>query len=130
VAQRQDRDLHAEADLRRQRLGMHCHQSLWKEGSPLFYDELGYAGLSDTGPLLHRRPAQARAVAAGLHQPDGQLLPPARAGFEAPVNLVYSQRNRSACIRIPITGSNPKAKRIEFRVPDPSSNPTSRSPRC
>jgi glutamine synthetase len=44
-------------------------------------------------------------------------------GFEAPVNLVYSQRNRSACIRIPITGSNPKAKRIEFRVPDPSSNP-------
>ena len=44
-------------------------------------------------------------------------------GFEAPVNLVYSQRNRSACIRIPITGANPKAKRIEFRVPDPSSNP-------
>jgi glutamine synthetase len=44
-------------------------------------------------------------------------------GFEAPVNLVYSQRNRSACIRIPVTGSSPKAKRIEFRVPDPSSNP-------
>ncbi|HQR80943.1 MAG TPA: type I glutamate--ammonia ligase, partial [Actinomycetota bacterium] len=44
-------------------------------------------------------------------------------GYEAPVNLVYSQRNRSACIRIPITGNNPKAKRIEFRVPDPSSNP-------
>jgi len=103
--------------------GMHCHQSLWKDGNPLFYDELGYAGLSDTaryyiGGLLKHAPsllAFTNPTVNSYHR----LVP----GFEAPVNLVYSQRNRSACIRIPITGSNPKAKRIEFRVPDPSSNP-------
>jgi len=103
--------------------GMHCHQSLWKDGSPLFYDEVGYAGLSDTarhyiGGLLKHAPsllAFTNPTVNSYHR----LVP----GFEAPVNLVYSQRNRSACIRIPITGSNPKAKRIEFRVPDPSSNP-------
>ncbi len=103
--------------------GMHCHQSLFKEGSPLFYDELGYAGLSDMaryyiGGLLKHAPsllAFTNPTVNSYHR----LVP----GFEAPVNLVYSQRNRSACIRIPITGSNPKAKRIEFRVPDPSSNP-------
>jgi glutamine synthetase len=103
--------------------GMHCHQSLWKEGSPLFYDEIGYAGLSDTaryyiGGLLHHAPsllAFTNPTVNSYHR----LVP----GFEAPVNLVYSQRNRSACIRIPITGSNPKAKRLEFRCPDPSSNP-------
>ena len=103
--------------------GMHCHQSLWKDGAPLFYDELGYAGLSDTarwyiGGLLAHAPsllAFTNPTVNSYHR----LVP----GFEAPVNLVYSQRNRSACIRIPITGSNPKAKRIEFRVPDPSSNP-------
>jgi glutamine synthetase len=103
--------------------GMHCHQSLWKDGSPLFYDELGYAGLSDTarhyiGGLLKHAPsllAFTNPTVNSYHR----LVP----GFEAPVNLVYSQRNRSACIRIPITGANPKAKRIEFRVPDPSSNP-------
>jgi glutamine synthetase len=103
--------------------GMHCHQSLWKEGAPLFYDEIGYAGLSDTaryyiGGLLHHAPsllAFTNPTVNSYHR----LVP----GFEAPVNLVYSQRNRSACIRIPITGSNPKAKRLEFRCPDPSSNP-------
>jgi len=103
--------------------GMHCHQSLWKDGVPLFYDELGYAGLSDVarwyiGGLLAHAPsllAFTNPTVNSYHR----LVP----GFEAPVNLVYSQRNRSACIRIPITGSNPKAKRIEFRVPDPSSNP-------
>jgi len=103
--------------------GMHTHQSLWKDGSPLFYDEIGYAGLSDTaryyiGGLLRHAPsvlAFTNPTVNSYHR----LVP----GFEAPVNLVYSQRNRSACIRIPITGSNPKAKRIEFRVPDPSSNP-------
>ena len=103
--------------------GMHCHQSLWKEGVPLFYDELGYAGLSDTaryyvGGLLRHAPsllAFTNPTVNSYHR----LVP----GFEAPVNLVYSQRNRSACIRVPITGANPKAKRIEFRVPDPSSNP-------
>ena len=103
--------------------GMHCHQSLWKDGSPLFYDELGYAGLSDTaryyiGGLLHHAPsllAFTNPTVNSYHR----LVP----GFEAPVNLVYSAGNRSACIRVPITGTSPKAKRIEFRVPDPSCNP-------
>jgi glutamine synthetase len=103
--------------------GMHCHQSLWKDGAPLFYDELGYAGLSDTarwyiGGLLQHAPSLLAFTNPTMNSYH-RLVP----GFEAPVNLVYSQRNRSACIRIPITGSNPKAKRIEFRVPDPSSNP-------
>jgi glutamine synthetase len=103
--------------------GMHCHQSLWKDGGPLFYDEVGYAGLSDMGRyyiggLLKHAPsllAFTNPTVNSYHR----LVP----GFEAPVNLVYSQRNRSACIRIPITGASPKAKRIEFRVPDPSANP-------
>jgi glutamine synthetase len=103
--------------------GMHSHQSLWKDGAPLFYDELGYAGLSDTarwyiGGLLAHAPAVLAFTNPTMNSYH-RLVP----GFEAPVNLVYSQRNRSACIRIPITGSNAKAKRIEFRVPDPSSNP-------
>ena len=103
--------------------GMHCHQSLWKEGTPLFYDELGYAGLSDTarwylGGLL----AHASSLTAFTNPTVNsyrRLVP----GFEAPVNLVYSQRNRSAAVRIPVTGTSPKAKRLEYRVPDPSSNP-------
>jgi len=103
--------------------GMHCHQSIWGDGTPLFYDETGYAGLSDMarfyiGGLLKHAPsllAFTNPTVNSYHR----LVP----GFEAPVNLVYSQRNRSACIRIPITGSNPKAKRIEFRCPDPSANP-------
>ena len=103
--------------------GMHCHQSLWKDGEPLFYDETGYAGLSDIaryyiGGLLHHAPsllAFTNPTVNSYHR----LVP----GYEAPVNLVYSAGNRSACIRVPITGSNPKAKRIEFRVPDPSANP-------
>jgi len=103
--------------------GMHVHQSLWADGVPLFFDENGYGQLSDMaryyiGGLLHHAPsllAFTNPTANSYHR----LVP----GFEAPVNLVYSARNRSACIRIPITGSNPKAKRIEFRCPDPSSNP-------
>jgi glutamine synthetase len=103
--------------------GMHCHQSLWKGGVPLFYDEKGYGGLSDMarwyiGGILKHAPsllAFTNPTVNSYHR----LVP----GYEAPVNLVYSARNRSACIRIPITGSNPKAKRIEFRCPDPSSNP-------
>ncbi len=103
--------------------GMHCHQSLWAEDEPLFYDESGYAGLSDMaryyiGGLLAHAPsllAFTNPTVNSYHR----LVP----GFEAPVNLVYSQRNRSACIRIPITGANPRAKRIEFRCPDPSANP-------
>ncbi len=103
--------------------GMHVHQSIWSGGVPLFYDEAGYGSLSDMarhyiGGLLHHAPsllAFTNPTANSYHR----LVP----GFEAPVNLVYSARNRSACIRIPITGSNPKAKRIEFRCPDPSANP-------
>ena len=103
--------------------GMHSHQSLWKDGKPLFYDEAGYGGLSDMarwyiGGLLHHAPAVLAFTNPTVNSYH-RLVP----GFEAPVNLVYSARNRSACVRIPITGSNPKAKRIEFRVPDPSSNP-------
>ena len=103
--------------------GMHSHQSLWKDGAPLFYDELGYAGLSDIaryyiGGLLHHAP-----VAARLHQPDGELLPPPGAGLRGSGQPGLHSGNRSACIRMPITGTNPKAKRIEFRIPDPSCNP-------
>ena len=102
--------------------GMHTHQSLWKDGEPLFFDESGYGQLSDTarwyiGGLLKH----ARSVLAFTNPTTNsyrRLVP----GYEAPVNLVYSARNRSAAVRIPISGDNPKAKRIEFRVPDPSSN--------
>jgi glutamine synthetase len=103
--------------------GMHAHQSLWKDGEPLFFDELGYAGLSDIarwyiGGLL-KHAASLVAFTNPTVNSYHRLVP----GFEAPVNLVYSQRNRSAAVRIPVTGTSPKAKRIEFRVPDPSSNP-------
>ena len=102
---------------------LHCHQSIWENGKPLFYDETGYAQLSDLarwyiGGLLAHAPALLAFTNPTINSYH-RLVP----GFEAPVNLVYSARNRSACIRIPITGSNPKAKRIEFRCPDPSSNP-------
>ena len=103
--------------------GMHVHQSLWKDGKPLFFENGTYGDLSDMarwyiGGLLKHAPsllAFTNPTVNSYHR----LVP----GYEAPVNLVYSARNRSACIRIPITGSNPKAKRIEFRCPDPSSNP-------
>jgi glutamine synthetase len=103
--------------------GMHVHQSIWSGGEPLFYDEAGYAGLSDLarwyiGGLLHHAPAVLAFTNPTVNSYH-RLVP----GFEAPVNLVYSSRNRSASIRIPITGSNPKAKRLEFRCPDPSANP-------
>jgi glutamine synthetase len=103
--------------------GMHTHQSLWQGDKPLFYDEVGYAGLSDLarwyiGGLLHHAPSLLAFTNPTVNS-YRRLVP----GFEAPVNLVYSQGNRSACTRIPVTGTNPKAKRIEFRVPDPSCNP-------
>ncbi len=102
--------------------GMHTHQSLWSGGEPLFFDETGYAHLSDLarhyiGGLLTHAPSLLAFTNPSLNSYH-RLVP----GFEAPVNLVYSQRNRSACIRIPITGSSRGAKRIEFRVPDPSCN--------
>lgn len=103
--------------------GMHCHQSLWKDDEPLFYDESGYAGLSDTarhyiGGILTHAPSLL-AFSNPTVNSYRRLVP----GFDAPVSLVYSQRNRSACVRIPITGNNARAKRIEFRCPDSSGNP-------
>jgi glutamine synthetase len=102
--------------------GMHCHQSLWKGGKPLFAGD-GYAGLSETalhyiGGLLKHAPAIV-AFAAPTTNSYKRLVP----GFEAPVNLAYSARNRSAAIRIPMFSTNPKLKRLEFRPPDPSCNP-------
>ncbi|WP_229053526.1 type I glutamate--ammonia ligase [Aeromicrobium sp. Leaf350] len=103
--------------------GMHVHQSIWNNGEPLFYDEAGYGGLSDLaryyiGGILKHAPSLLAFTNPSVNSYH-RLVP----GFEAPIALVYSARNRSACVRIPITGSNPKAKRIEFRCPDPSSNP-------
>ncbi len=103
--------------------GMHTHQSLWNDGKPLFYDESGYGGLSDLarwyiGGLLKHAPA-----VLAFTNPSINSFRRLVKGYEAPINLVYSAGNRSAAIRIPITGTNPKAKRIEFRCPDASGNP-------
>jgi glutamine synthetase len=102
--------------------GMHCHQSLWKDGNPLFAGD-EYAGLSEMakfyiGGLLKHAPALV-AFAAPTTNSYKRLVP----GFEAPVNLAYSARNRSAAVRIPMFSPSPKAKRLEFRPPDPSCNP-------
>ncbi|NWF88833.1 MAG: type I glutamate--ammonia ligase [Ignavibacteriaceae bacterium] len=102
--------------------GMHVHTSLWKKGKPLFPGS-GYAGLSEMalyfiGGLLKHAPSLL-AFTNPTTNSYKRLVP----GFEAPVNLAYSQRNRSASIRIPMYSSSPKAKRVEFRCPDPSSNP-------
>ena len=103
--------------------GMHCHQSLWRGGEPLFYAETGYAGLSDLGRWyiggLLKHAAAVLAFAAPTTNSYKRLVP----GYEAPVNLVYSQRNRSAACRIPLYSKSPKAKRVEFRCPDPACNP-------
>src|SRR5579862_6044864 len=102
--------------------GMHTHQSLWNGGKPLFAGD-GYAGLSQMGRwyigglLKHAR--AVLAFAAPTTNSYKRLVP----GYEAPVNLVYSQRNRSAACRIPLYSQSPKAKRVEFRCPDPSCNP-------
>src|SRR5260370_23042689 len=102
--------------------GMHTHQSLWKNGKPLFAGD-GYAGMSDTalhyiGGLLKHAGAIC-AFANPTTNSYRRLVP----GYEAPVNLAYSARNRSASIRIPMYSSSPKAKRLELRSPDPSCNP-------
>ena len=102
--------------------GMHVHQSLWKGGTPLFAGDM-YAGLSQMalwyigGLLKHAR--SLSAIIAPTTNSYKRLVP----GYEAPVNLAYSRRNRSAACRIPMYSANPKAKRVEFRPPDPSSNP-------
>ncbi|HZO52982.1 MAG TPA: type I glutamate--ammonia ligase [Bryobacteraceae bacterium] len=102
--------------------GMHTHQSLWTKGKPTFAGD-GYAGLSQTalwyigGLLKHARALSA--IIAPTTNSYKRLVP----GYEAPVNLAYSRRNRSAACRIPMYSASPKAKRVEFRPPDPSSNP-------
>ena len=95
---------------------------MWKGGKNLFYDENGYGGLSETaiyyiGGILKHAPALLAFGAASTNS-YRRLVP----GYEAPINLVYSARNRSAAVRIPMAGS-PKAKRVEFRAPDPTANP-------
>ena len=103
--------------------GMHTHQSLWKGGKNVFYDKKGYALISDTarhyiGGILKHADALCGLVAPTTNS-YRRLVP----GYEAPINLVYSQRNRSACVRIPVYTKSEKAKRLEFRTPDPSCNP-------
>jgi glutamine synthetase len=103
--------------------GMHTHQSLWKDGSNLFYDRDGYALLSDLarwyiGGLLKHAPALL-AFAAPTTNSYRRLVP----GYEAPIKLAYSARNRSACVRIPTYSDKPAARRLEFRSPDPTCNP-------
>jgi glutamine synthetase len=103
--------------------GMHTHQSLWKGETNVFYDAQGYSLVSKTamhymGGLLKHAPALL-AFCAPTTNSYRRLVP----GYEAPVNLAYSQRNRSAAVRIPVYSKSPKSKRIEFRCPDPSANP-------
>src|SRR5437667_8465774 len=103
--------------------GMHVHQSLWKGDDNVMYDFNGYGQLSREalnyiGGLLQHAPA-VLAFCAPTTNSYRRLVP----GYEAPVNLVYSQRNRSAAVRIPVYSASPKAKRLEFRPPDPTANP-------
>jgi glutamine synthetase len=103
--------------------GMHVHQSLWQGDSNLFFDSAGYGLISETarwyiGGLIAHSPALL-ALCAPTTNSYRRLVP----GFEAPINLIYSQRNRSAICRIPVYSTSPKAKRIEYRAPDPSCNP-------
>ncbi|MCU7494897.1 MAG: type I glutamate--ammonia ligase [Ignavibacteria bacterium] len=102
--------------------GMHVHTSFWKNGKPLFAGT-GYAGLSEMGLYfiggLLKHAASLLAFTNPITNSYKRLVP----GFEAPVNLAYSQRNRSASIRIPMYSTSPKAKRVEFRCPDPAANP-------
>src|SRR5437867_4121736 len=103
--------------------GMHTHQSIWKNGKNLFYERGGYADISKTclyyiGGILKHAPALLALIAPSTNSYK-RLVP----GYEAPINLVYSQRNRSACIRIPVYSKSEGAKRIEFRTPDNTCNP-------
>src|SRR6266700_99785 len=104
--------------------GMHCHQSIWKDGVPLMFDKnMSYANFSQIGlwyigGLLKHAPALL-AITSPTTNSYRRLVP----GYEAPVNLVYSARNRSAVCRIPTYSNEPKAKRVEFRAPDATCNP-------
>src|SRR3989475_392769 len=103
--------------------GMHVHQSLWRDSKNLFYHKGGYADLSDSaihyiGGILAHTPALLGFCAPTTNS-YRRLVP----GYEAPINLIYSQRNRSACVRIPVYSRSEKSKRAEFRCPDPAANP-------
>ena len=103
--------------------GMHTHQSLWKAGKNIFYDKKGYGLISETaryyiGGLIKHAHALCGFIAPTTNS-YRRLVP----GYEAPINLIYSARNRSACVRIPMYSTSEKAKRLEFRTPDPSCNP-------
>ena len=102
--------------------GMHTHQSIWKDGQPLFagdkYADLSQMALHYIGGILRHAPALLALTNPSTNSYK-RLVP----GYEAPVNLAYSQGNRSASIRIPLSGTNPKAKRLEFRCPDATCNP-------
>jgi glutamine synthetase len=103
--------------------GMHTHQSLWKGEKNIFYEKGGYADLSQTclyyiGGILKHAPALCALIAPTTNS-YRRLVP----GYEAPINLAYSQRNRSAAVRIPMYSKSERAKRIEFRTPDPTCNP-------
>jgi glutamine synthetase len=103
--------------------GMHVHQSLWKDGDPLMYAQGQYAHLSELalyyiGGLLAHAPALL-AFCAPTTNSYRRLVP----GYEAPINLVFSARNRSACVRVPMYHESPQSKRVEFRSPDPTANP-------
>ena len=103
--------------------GMHCHLSLWREGKPLFAGD-GYGGMSDMALWAIGGVIKHAAALAALTNPTTNSYRRLVPGFEAPVNLAYSSRNRSASIRIPIAGvSSPKARRFEVRFPDPTCNP-------
>ena len=103
--------------------GMHTHQSLWKGGTNLFWDEKGYAQISRTAKYYIGGLLRHASALLGLCAPTTNSYRRLVPGFEAPVNLVYSQRNRSAAVRIPVYSKSPKSKRIEFRCPDPACNP-------
>ena len=124
AAERQDGDLHARSrSSRTTARGCTATSSSGRGTTNLFYDERGYAGVSENaiyyiGGLLKHAPS-ILAFAAPTTNSYRRLVP----GYEAPINLIYSQRNRSACVRIPMYSSSPKAKRIEFRPPDPSREP-------
>jgi len=103
--------------------GMHCHQSIWSNGKPIFYADSGYANLSDEakfyiGGLLKHAPSLLAFTNPTINS-FKRLVP----GYEAPVKLAYSNRNRSAICRIPAYSPSPKAKRVEFRCPDATANP-------
>ncbi|HET9672083.1 MAG TPA: type I glutamate--ammonia ligase [Actinomycetota bacterium] len=103
--------------------GMHTHQSLWKDDENLFWDEVGYAGISDMARWYIGGLLQHASALLAFTNPTTNSYRRLVPGYEAPINLVYSQRNRSACVRIPVFSRQPATKRLEFRTPDAACNP-------